>query len=848
MVKNECHQIGVVSFGESCSMGHRPTVYASIAPAYGWIEKSVCSLSDNPPSNCQATITVKEPVADGSENNGQVAAWRLQFQSNLIRSTGRPTRSPSDAPFIDISALPSDDPSWNSAIPSESPSSHSAIPSDSPTLAPKVGPKNLNDTKVFNTGIMKSPPGMMKLPPGIRKRHADKQKRNGVSDVDKNVEKRKAAVGNQNRGLQQNFFDLRDMPTGVLRLPKDPNTRADTNNSFPPRSNFDEESRSPFTTSNSFGNDSSEQSFLDEINSSNSFGNQETGTNPISFAYFDQTTDIHSASNSLESGVVQTIPMLFTPKLGECQGDCDSDEDCAEGLYCFMRDGGMGYVPGCRGFDPSRTDYCVKRTPTSPVFEQPLPILFVFPENPPLLSDLPLQHCQGDCDRDFDCADGLICYTRPAGDFTVPGCSGISVTRTDFCVDLNWSQRSFASEITPDPTISPTRSPSSDPTISPTRSPSSTPSQRETSYPSSTPSMVPSPTPTHSPTAVKTRTRSPTQAPTKLPTLGPTQAPTLFPTEPRTGQPTNSPTLFPTKAPTGRPTTAPTFSPTKPSTRPPTNPPTIQTQFPTKPGRTQMQQMKPRSQEPTKSPTPSPSKTETTVRSKSSVSVTFAIYFDPWPQELSWKVEREDGQLVASVPTGTYQSPQDHMFKKLLLEPGDMYVLTITDAGGDGIAGVGTMYEVFLTNRPKVILLAGNGVFEDGTRHSFIVPTKAELPPKAPIDTMVPVDPNVKTLNVYLVIVFDNWHQETAWEITDEIDPNIVYAEKTYDTYRSGDSITEEIVLPAGRTYTFTVKDFFNDGIKDGEYLLMSANGDVIFKGSGEFGSFRSHTFTLPEK
>jgi hypothetical protein len=47
--------------------------------------------------------------------------------------------------------------------------------------------------------------------------------------------------------------------------------------------------------------------------------------------------------------------------LGECQGDCDgNDEECGDGLICFHRYGGEP-VPGCDGgeFDHSRTDFCI---------------------------------------------------------------------------------------------------------------------------------------------------------------------------------------------------------------------------------------------------------------------------------------------------------------------------------------------------------------------------------------------------------------------------------------------------------------------------------------------------------
>jgi hypothetical protein len=46
--------------------------------------------------------------------------------------------------------------------------------------------------------------------------------------------------------------------------------------------------------------------------------------------------------------------------LGECQGECDSNEDCEGGLICFQRDPGDP-VPGCLGGedDTSRNDFCI---------------------------------------------------------------------------------------------------------------------------------------------------------------------------------------------------------------------------------------------------------------------------------------------------------------------------------------------------------------------------------------------------------------------------------------------------------------------------------------------------------
>lgn len=234
--------------------------------------------------------------------------------------------------------------------------------------------------------------------------------------------------------------------------------------------------------------------------------------------------------------------------------------------------------------------------------------------------------------------------------------------------------------------------------------------------------------------------------------------------------------------------------------------------------------------------------------SESSVSITVAIYFDPWPEEISWKIESETSEaLVAFVDRGTYESPQDRTLELVMVTPGETYMFTITDSGSDGIAGIGVLYEVFLTDRPELILLEGDGVFEAGRSQIFNVPTMEQYPSGAPTEFKLSPAPTINTVNVYLIIIFDEWHQETSWSIKAENDPNVVFAERAYDTYRAGESITEEISLPSGRSYTFTIKDFFNDGIEDGEYLLMTADGTVLFKGNGAFGSARSHTFKLPD-
>ncbi len=63
--------------------------------------------------------------------------------------------------------------------------------------------------------------------------------------------------------------------------------------------------------------------------------------------------------------------------------------------------------------------------PTTP------PPLFTYPDNPP---PLPLGMCQGDCDKDSDCGEGLFCFYKTNGIAqSIPGCDGVDNSSTDFC-------------------------------------------------------------------------------------------------------------------------------------------------------------------------------------------------------------------------------------------------------------------------------------------------------------------------------------------------------------------------------------------------------------------------------
>mmetsp|Transcript_117587 Transcript_117587/g.279185 ORF Transcript_117587/g.279185 Transcript_117587/m.279185 type:complete len:428 (+) Transcript_117587:58-1341(+) len=145
--------------------------------------------------------------------------------------------------------------------------------------------------------------------------------------------------------------------------------------------------------------------------------------------------------------------------LGQCEGDCNHDDDCSGSLRCMQRSGNED-VPGCNGLPFWGVDYCYdpacepgndplpsppqpsppneasSTTSAPPIQQDPMIIA------PPLDSSYG-QHgsqnmpkCAGDCDTDSQCAQGLSCFQRD-GTSPVPGCWGTGEPNFDYCYDPN---------------------------------------------------------------------------------------------------------------------------------------------------------------------------------------------------------------------------------------------------------------------------------------------------------------------------------------------------------------------------------------------------------------------------
>ena len=98
--------------------------------------------------------------------------------------------------------------------------------------------------------------------------------------------------------------------------------------------------------------------------------------------------------------------------------------------------------------------------------------------------------------------------------------------------------------------------------------------------------------------------------------------------------------------------------------------------------------------------------------------------------------------------------------------------------------------------------------------------------------------------DIFILITFDDYSDETSWEIFSQGNPNPVLS----NSYSGGmTSTNERYCLPSGE-YLFIIYDDFGDGIccdwGQGSYNVILGDGTVVASG-GEFGSSESSTFTI---
>ncbi len=98
-----------------------------------------------------------------------------------------------------------------------------------------------------------------------------------------------------------------------------------------------------------------------------------------------------------------------------------------------------------------------------------------------------------------------------------------------------------------------------------------------------------------------------------------------------------------------------------------------------------------------------------------------------------------------------------------------------------------------------------------------------------------------------LTLTFDNYPEETSWEITDGSN-NVVYSGGTYGSEPDGSTKVINMCIPTG-CYTFTMKDAYGDGMccsyGNGSYTFKKDAGGTILASGGSFKSSESTNFCL---
>lgn len=124
-------------------------------------------------------------------------------------------------------------------------------------------------------------------------------------------------------------------------------------------------------------------------------------------------------------------------KCPHCHGDCDTDDDCADGLVCFQRNDGE-LVPNCykmQGSIRGDVDVCVDPARFTEILESGAGVTYQSTLRSSACSEAdPCQWCEGECTTNDDCEGHLICY--------IPSMFG-KIDHSEVCEPLNSTLSTF---------------------------------------------------------------------------------------------------------------------------------------------------------------------------------------------------------------------------------------------------------------------------------------------------------------------------------------------------------------------------------------------------------------------
>merc|ERR1740124_2144197 len=135
-------------------------------------------------------------------------------------------------------------------------------------------------------------------------------------------------------------------------------------------------------------------------------------------------------------------------------------------------------------------------------------------ENIALVNTCRLKKCAGNCQKDEQCIEGLVCHPEKGKG---SDCVGTPFLEYRFCVEVDSSEPSIAPSDTP--STLPSNAPSLLPSVAPSLVPSKNPSYGPSTNPSSAPSTLPSGKPSVAHSSI------PSSFPSKSPSTGPSISP-----------------------------------------------------------------------------------------------------------------------------------------------------------------------------------------------------------------------------------------------------------------------------------------------------------------------------------
>lgn len=165
-----------------------------------------------------------------------------------------------------------------------------------------------------------------------------------------------------------------------------------------------------------------------------------SGTSSINWDYCvdaDAADEWTSTTTTWPPGTIKNVAFNGADDLNECEGDCDSDDDCSGSLVCWTD---SGDIPGCTGDANAYWDYCVEDEittgddPSWGTTEETAPLTNLVWRGWSRRIDFLLGECAGDCSDDSDCRDGLVCFQNDGFDVP-PGCVGTPRESGNYCYD-----------------------------------------------------------------------------------------------------------------------------------------------------------------------------------------------------------------------------------------------------------------------------------------------------------------------------------------------------------------------------------------------------------------------------